>query len=126
MITPESATQIQGVSRFMLKARNDPHDARGHQRCAENEGEQHGGEQRILERDEARDDVEHTEQGPEQEFAPALDLEGAEHFGDAGDDHHHTDDEDARDGSHRNAAERDKPCDEIDDAECDDPARLGA
>src|SRR5438105_8634501 len=33
--------------------------------------------------------LEHTEQGPEQEFAPALDLEGAEHFGNTGDDHHH-------------------------------------
>ena len=65
----------------------------------------------FSERDEAGDDVEHTEQDPEQEFAPALDLEGAEHFGDAGDDHHHADDEDTRDGGHRDAAKRDKPGD---------------
>jgi hypothetical protein len=74
----------------------------------------------------ASDDVENAEQDPEQEFAPALDLEGAEYFGDAGDDHHHADDEDARDGGHHNAAERDKPGEQVDYAECDDPARLGA
>src|ERR1017187_3978834 len=45
---------------------------------------------------------------PEQEFAPALDLEGAKHFGgDAGDDHHHAYDEDARDGGHDHAAKSD-------------------
>jgi hypothetical protein len=125
VITPDSATQIQGVSRFMLKARKIrmiPEATSDAPRMRE----QHGGEQRVLECDEAGDDVEHTEQDPEQEFAPGLDLEGAEHFGDAGDNHHHTDDEDARDGGHHNAAKRDKPCDEIDDTECDDPARLGA
>jgi hypothetical protein len=74
----------------------------------------------------AGNDVEHTEQSPEQEFAPALDLEGAEYFGNAGDDHHNADDEDARDGGHHNAAKRDKPDDEIDGAQCDDPAPLGA
>src|ERR1700758_5271920 len=111
---------------FHAEGQDDPHDARGQQRCAENEGEQRGGEQWILERDEARDDVERPEQDPEQEFAPALDLESAEYFGDAGDDHHHADDEDARDSGHYNAAKRDKPGDQINDAECDDPARLGA
>src|SRR5580704_11782573 len=111
---------------FHAEGQDDPHDAAGQQRCAENEGEQRGGEQWILERDEARDDVEHTEQDPEQEFAPALDLEGAEYFGDAGDDHHRADDENARDSGQHDAAKRDKPGDEIDDAERDDPARLGA
>jgi hypothetical protein len=53
-------------------------------------------------------------------------LKGAKNFGNAGDDHHYADDEDARDGGHHNAAKRDKPDEQIDDAECDDPARLGA
>src|SRR3984885_8167773 len=114
--------------RFLLHAegQNDPHDAGGHQRSAENEREQRGGEQGILERDESGDDVEHPEQDPEQEFAPALDLEGAKHLGDAGDDHHRAYDEDARDGGHDHTAKSDKPGEQIDDAERDDPAPLGA
>src|SRR6202161_514830 len=53
--------------RFLLHAegQNDPHDAGGHQRCAENEREQCGGEQGILERHESGDDVERPEQDPE-------------------------------------------------------------
>ena len=81
---------------------------------------------RILERDEAGDDVKRTEKNPEKEFAPALYLEGAEYFGDAGNDHHHADDEDACDRRHHDAAKRDKPGNQIDDAERDDPAPLGA
>src|SRR5258708_2478035 len=80
--------------RFALHAerQNNPHNAGSDQRCAEHEREQHRGEQRIFERHEACDDVEHAEQSPEQELAPALDLEGVDDLGDAGDDHHHADD----------------------------------
>src|ERR1700722_2209389 len=120
--------QYPDPGRFLLHAegQNDPHDAGGHQRCAENEREQCGGEQGIFERHESGDDVERPEQDPEQEFAPALDLEGAKHFDDAGDDHHRAYDEDARDGGNDHTAKSDKPGEQIDDTERDDPAPLGA
>jgi hypothetical protein len=126
VITPDSNTQIHGVSCFMLKARMIrmmPEAASDAPRMRVSSAAASRG---FLECDKAGDDVEHAEQDPEPEFAPALDLKGAKYFRDAGNDHHHADDEDARDCGRRHAAKRDKPREQIDDAECNDPAPLGA
>ena len=91
---------------FHAERENDPHDARYNERCTQQEREQHRREQRIVERQEAGDDVEHAEQRPEHKLAPALDLECVDHFGDACDDHHDADNENARHRRHDDAAKR--------------------
>ena len=56
---------------------------------------------------------------------PGLDLEGVDDLGDAGDEHHDADDQNARHGRAEDAAERDDPGDEVNDAEGDDPPPFG-
>ena len=80
---PETTTQIQGDPAFMLKPRKMRTMPGGDQRRAEEQGQPHRGEQRVVPRDEAGDDVEDAEQEPEDEPSPGLDLEGVDDLGDA-------------------------------------------
>jgi len=108
------------------KGQHDTHNTGGDQRDPEQKGQQCRGEERILEGEKAGDDVERTEQQPEQKPAPCLDLKGVKHLGGAGDQHHDPDHEHTYDGRHDDATERDQPGDQIDNPKRDDPAPLGA
>src|SRR4029079_9765593 len=113
---------------FFLHAerQHDPHDARGEQREAEYQRQHRCGQKRIFECDKAGDDVEGAEQEPKEKFSPSLDLKCIEDFGHTGNQHHHADDEHAHYRGEDNAAERNPPGDDINDAKGDDPARFGA
>src|SRR5208283_6137952 len=92
---------------------------------AEYERQPHRGQQRIVERDKAGDDIEDAKGEPEQEPAPSLDLERADDFENAGDQHHDADNIDAGDGGHDDAAKGNHAGDDVNDAESDDPTPFG-
>ena len=126
MIAPENATQSQGVPSFMLNARTIRMIPEATSENPSTKSQHRRGEQRVLERDEARDNVENAEQEPKQELAPGLDLERIDDFGRAGDQHHDPNHEHSHDGCKNDAAKRNKSGDHVDNSKSDDPARFGA
>ena len=124
-MTPENATQIQGIVSCMLKAstmRMMPDTSSEKPSRSVNTA---AARQRVLEGEKSGDDVKGAKQQPEQKLT-GLDLERVDHLGDAGDHHHDADHEHGGGGGHDHTAERDDAGNHKDDAERDDPTRLGA
>ena len=108
VIRPEATTQPQGDPPFMLKPRKTRMMPEATKRRAENERQPHRGQQRILERGEAGDDVKNSEQKPEDKPPPGLDLERVDDLEDSRDDHHDSDHVNRRHRRHDDAAKSDQ------------------
>ena len=126
VMTPESATHPQGVPSFICiarKMRRKPDTIEGN---SEHQCQDSGGQDGVLESQQASDDVKGTEQHPQEELAPAPHAEGANDLGDSADQHHDAHDSNRNSGGHHNAAEGNKTRDEEHNAKCDNPAPLNA
>src|SRR5437762_8178476 len=106
---PDNATQIQGMSRFMLNARMIsimPEATSEAPSASVSSTAANSGFSNVT---KTGDDVEHTEQSPEQAFAQALDFKGVNDLGNPGNNHCEANDKHARHRRYQDASQRNEP-----------------